>query len=222
MEELINRYFRWVSIFSVLIPILVGLRMWRPLKYGAARKLLFLFTAISLIFEGIAYTTSYYKIDNLHFLHIYTIIEFSMIVYLFSKAEESFFPIKAKHILVIGFAFFALLNGLFIEGFKHFNANVRTIESLILIFLSLLFFYKILQDSTIRKFERRPMFWIGVAVLIYFSGNLLTFLLSEYALSSKKMSYLIWSFHALINIIKNILFAIALWVQPFKPTSPSF
>jgi len=218
MGEITSIYIIDASQMSAILPLLVGSFKMKGFTYQHDQRLLFLFGIVCLFFEVLSYFT-YMIGNNLYLLHFYTIIEFSMIASIFSTTILSK---RTTIYLIVGFVSFALLNGFFIEGLNHYNANVRAIECITLIFLSLLFFYQTLNNNKARRLEHLPMFWISVAVLLYFSGNFLVFLISEYALVSERMSFTIWGIHALINIIKNILFAIALWVQPTKLNSPSF
>ena len=56
------------------------------------------------------------------------------------------------------------------------------------------------------------MFWINTAILIYFSGNLFLFIFNTYLVSVLKDDLVVyWSFHNLLYLIKNVLFAIGLW-----------
>ncbi len=78
--------------------------------------------------------------------------------------------------------------------------------------LAVVFFYRLMKDLPALEIQRLRMFWINTAILIYFSGNLFLFIFNDYLVSVLKNNLEVyWSFHNLLNIAKNLLFAIGLW-----------
>ena len=55
--------------------------------------------------------------------------------------------------------------------------------------------------------------WINTGVLVYFCLNLFLFILGNYVLTKldPPVSMMIWSFHNVNNILKNIFFAIGIY-----------
>jgi hypothetical protein len=66
-----------------------------------------------------------------------------------------------------------------------------------------------LQVDTIQSV---PMFWISFGVLAYFGGTLFLFLFNNVLMKYQPANHqLVWILHNVLNITKNIFFAIALW-----------
>lgn len=98
------------------------------------------------------------------------------------------------------------------DGVSRFNANGNSISGLILIGISLIYLYKELNGLSHLKIYAIPMFWVAFGFLFYYAGNLLLFLLDNILSSQFSESHrMIWILHNFCNIIKNVLFAIALW-----------
>ena len=58
------------------------------------------------------------------------------------------------------------------------------------------------------------MFWVSVG-LLYFSGNVFTFISSNYVIRhSQGLSLKLWHVPALLYIVLNGLYAAALWIIP--------
>lgn len=217
MNESFIKMLSQASVFSSLIPVLVGMLFYVFLYDREEKVMLFFLVSVGAIVEFFSIFILFMEVynSNLALLHGYTILEFYLLVSLFSCKTIAIISKKWRNLLTGGFVLCALGN-IYINGINQFNTDIRAIESIVLIALSLLFFYNVLKNLKVESLEREPMFWISAAILIYFSGNLITFILSNYALSSTDMSYTLWAIHAFLNILKNLLFAVALWVKPIK------
>jgi hypothetical protein len=84
------------------------------------------------------------------------------------------------------------------------------IDGLVLITVCIAFFYKLLNELKIANIHRLPILWIAFATLFYYSGNLFVFLASNYLETYVDSSLLIWKLHNILNVTKNMLFAIGL------------
>ena len=99
----------------------------------------------------------------------------------------------------------------------------RTVESLVLIGFSVLFFFNALRYLEVKRIERTFPFWISGAVLLYFTGNLLLNIFGSYiAETSDKVYYTVWTIHTIFNMILYILYGVALLCKdPIPPSSQS-
>lgn len=155
------------------------------------------------------------SMNNLFLYHFYTIIEFLLLGALYARNLAGLIKPFYMKVLIAAFVMFAVANTIFFQSLKEFNSNVTFVESLLLIVLSLAYFYKLLRDMNHRKLERVPMFWINMSVLTYFSGALLLFhVTNELFTFPKEEIAMLFSTHALFNIVHYLLYGIALWVKP--------
>ncbi len=101
---------------------------------------------------------------------------------------------------------------------KQLNSYSITLTSLIFIFFSVRYFYFLMRDLPTDQIQRLPMFWVNTGVLTYFAGGLFLFAMRNYVITvfnDNQTTY--WSFHNFLNIVKNLLFAVALWQDLRKP-----
>jgi uncharacterized membrane protein len=95
--------------------------------------------------------------------------------------------------------------------FYEFSTITLTIRCLIFITLSLLYFYKIytVEEDIFKK--KAAEFWYNVGILIYFSLAFFPFFLATEIMKGWS-DYPIWYVHNIGNILKNIIFALGLWM----------
>lgn len=196
-----------VSSLSVLIPLGLAIAHWKKLPNEIS------LLRWALIASFIIDLTSFFFMNfsmNTHPLgNTYLFIQFSILFYIFSFYNSRK---KVLRFLYAFFVFFYAINLFFIQSPQVFNTNSNVIASLILIGLSISYFYRLLNELSIFHIHRLPMLWLSFATLIYYSGTLFLFLVSNYLFqSTDEVNIMMWILHNLLNIIKNILFAIALW-----------
>lgn len=152
--------------------------------------------------------------NNLFLLHIFTIIEFALIALIYQGSLKVFKRKNIMYGLIAGFSIYSILNSLFHESIFQFNAYARAIEALIIISISLLYFYSTLKNMTEKHLERSPIFWVSAGSLLYFSSSLFIFIYSNILFGDNRNSITIWGLHAIMSIIHYIFYTIALWVKP--------
>ena len=163
-------------------------------------KLLLLLFCVGLLIDALGYYLySYTKFRNtLWLFHVYTLIEYSLLILVFSFMQKN---IKLKRIFRLSIpVFFVLWIGakLFCEDFSQTDSYSSSLECLLLVAASFGTLYT-LGKQYFENIFRDPQFWVGSGVLIYFSGNLLAFALSNTSLN--------WSFHhSLMTIISNLFY----------------
>ena len=189
------------SIFSPLVPLLF------------VRKSLLPYQKIIIVFISVSFAAdllSRYLIHgrNYWFLHGYGFIEALILFYFYARVLE-----RAKmlvYVLAALYLSFYIVNSLLWE-WNMFNTHARTAEAAIMIFLSTLLLYQFYQNEEDIFIDRSPLFWMNIAILTYFAGAFFSFILSSEILLGTLMS---WRLHNFSNILKNLIFGIALWRIP--------
>jgi len=195
------------SAISVLIPLGLAIAHWKkiPTEISTLKWVLI----ASFIIDVTSFFFMKFSMNTHPLGNAYLFIQFSILFYIFS------FYNSRKILLKFLYAFFVVfyaINLFFIQSPQIFNTNSNVISSLILIGLSISFFYRLLNELSIFHVHRLPMLWLSFATLIYYSGTLFLFLISNYLFqSTDESNIMMWILHNLLNITKNILFAIALW-----------
>jgi hypothetical protein len=213
MNEDLARWLADISAYSVLLPLAIGLVRWK--KLADVQQLLMLLLLISFLFEiGAVWVSEKLDLPNLPLLHLFTIIQFTILILIFHKVLVPRFTKRWLWGILIGFGVFAITDALFISNLQSFNPLARLVESLILITCSFLYLNKTLQELKIKHLDREPMFWISAGVLIYFAGGFLIFISSNYIMPIKLTFFLFWGLHAVLNIITNLFYSVALCLEP--------
>jgi len=195
-----------LAILLPLIPVALHYK-----RYTRALKVLSLHLLVVAVFSAVSVLLWIMKRNNLPVLHLYTIAEFIMISWFYSIVLRRFLPAKLLTGIAVGFTLFALLNSLLLQSWYTFNTIPRSIESLLVISLSLVCYYRMLSEMKIRKMERSPIFWINTGFLFYFSGALFLFMLSNYILPlNHQLNIFIWTIHACFSIMLYLLIFLGL------------
>lgn len=195
----------YLSSASVLIPLVLAILQWRrlPVDIAPFRWLL----VACVITELLSFLTSrVFSIPNLYLGDAYMFLQFSVLFYIFNQhfGRKKLFGITYVILIVFYFIDFLL--------FKNFSL-ATAIASLVLIIVSIAFFYKLLNELKVYDIHRQPILWISFATLFYYSGTLFIFLARNYLEGVPDSYLMIWMAHNIINIVKNVLFSVALWLN---------
>ncbi len=202
-----------ISSFSVILPLLLAI--WKYHRLNPIQKKLSYLLILFSITELIANILWYQKLNNLPVYHFYTIIEFLCIISIYKDALHKIYPTRLFIVLAVSFSLFCVVNMLFFQSLFMFNSNATTVLGILVISLSLSYFYALLKEVKYTLLERNPMFWLNAGFLIYFSSNLLLFFINNSMFTkADEVSYLVWGLHAIVNFILVIFFTIAIWITP--------
>lgn len=172
---------------------------------------------VAAIVSYTAYILYKNRLNNMHLLHIYTILEYALwsIFYyqLFEKKHIKRFIIGS----IVVFIIFSILNTIFWQPLKMYNSYSRSVEGAFLLCFSIAWFYKVFINGKITKLEAHPVFWINAGVLIYFSGSFLLFISNNFLLElSTQEFFQAWALHGLFLMIHYIFIAIGIWLIKHK------
>ncbi|MBO2008347.1 hypothetical protein [Hymenobacter negativus] len=180
-----------------------------PLRYLAV---LVWFT---LLIEILTRVRAVQQQSNLFVLPFDTLVEFGLLAWVYRQALWPSAVSRWVPAVVGVFSLVALLSYAEPAGLARFNTGQRFAESLLVLGLVLLYFYKVIRELTILHLEREPLFWISVGLLLYFSGNVFIFISSNYIIQySKALSLKMWDIHAWLYMVLYGLYAWALWISP--------
>lgn len=197
----------YLSTASVILPF--GLAIYQ-LKYlrNNLRLILFLL-AFSLLADVISYFLSRSAISTIWIANPYLLIQFSLLMMIyFIELQRPRFMI----FIALAYIIYFIVSTFFIYGVFNFNTHANSISGLILVGLSIYYLYHLLKELQVDNIAKVPMFWITFAVLCYYGGTLALFLVNNLMADNYPDSHrMLWIFHNICNILKNILLAIGLW-----------
>lgn len=197
------------SLF-VAIPLFVAILRFRHLNQ--AMKYIAYYVFLGAIVQLFASIVKKGNQNNLWVLHIYTPLEFAIILRFYSFTMANYIPRKVFVWSGILFLTMAVLSSIFLQDISTFNTYARSLEGLLVIILCLIWCYKTLTEMKIEKLGQDPVFWVNTGFLLYFSGGVLLFAFSNYIIGiNQVLSMYIWAFHALFSMLLYFLITVALW-----------
>lgn len=211
-----------ISPFFVVLPLIIGHFRFRSLDLGQSFLLLAIEAGVLAEIMMAIFARTFH--NNMPVVHSYTAIEFCLLVSVFYFGKAGLLPKKVYQSLVVGFLFLTTGNIFINQGIWEGNSLVRSIEGLLLIVISLYYFFDLLKNLDSPHPERAFMFWVSIAMLVYFAGNLLIFIYynrilkigtqSDYARDLMRQIVLIGY---ILNIFLYSFYSIALLCRKSKP-----
>jgi hypothetical protein len=143
----------------------------------------------------------------------YYVILFLLLTWLY---YEILFLKDRRLIVWIGLAIYLqsfILTTVFVQSFFEYQTLMWIITAIIMIIFGSAYFFHSISTIPASNIFSHSFIWINGGVMIYFCLNLFLFILSNHVLTKvdSEMSLLIWGFHNVNNIIKNVLFAIGIY-----------
>lgn len=196
-------------LFLVFVAGIAGVvrfkRLAPPLRYLAS--LVFFALFIELVSRAVS--------PNLFLLPVDTLVEFGLLAWMYRRAFQPSAPSRWLPAVVAAFALASLLSYAEPANLLHFNSWQRLAESVLILGLVLLYFYRVIRELVIVHLEREPLFWVSVGLLLYFSGNVFIFVSSNYVLQhSTALSLRMWDIHAILYMVLYGFYIWALWISP--------
>jgi hypothetical protein len=199
--------FAYASLGSIIFPLCISILQFHGLKSSA----LYLFYLLigSFLSDVSTYFLSRSSVNTNLIANAHLLYQFLILTAIYFHELNQ--PKYLKFIAVI-FTLYFLINAILVQGFFVFNTHSNSLSGLLLAAISLYFLFTLLKNLPDQNIYRIPMFWISFAVLFYYGGTLILFLTNNFLVDKFLGSHrLVWILHNFCNIVKNLLFAIALW-----------
>jgi len=200
----------FASWFSVLVPLGSSFLGKQQREWKWLRILLIL----SFLSDSAGFCLSKLGYANLWLINIFFLVQFLILVKIFQLISEGLDGKKHAFFFYLGASILiAHAIDFFITGSTSaLNSYSSSFSCLAITILCLRFFIHILDRMPTPEIHKYSMAWLVIAVFLYHSGTFLLFLLNNYILlSDRSIHQSAWALHNLLNIIKNILFALAIW-----------
>lgn len=158
------------------------------------------------------------KQNNHPLLHIYVPLGCVLLIWFYKHILEGF---ANKNVFIFSgilFLVYSLINTLCFQKITSYNSNALTVESVIIIILSIST-YGFLLNTIVRKDQSliSSLNWINSGIFIYYTSSLLLFYFGSKILSisfPREYSLYIWVLHAFFSVIMYVCFFIGLWKRP--------
>jgi len=199
----ISEIIRVASILSVAFPLVMYLT-----KIRSASRPIHLIGGLSLVSalsDLLAYFFFAQGKSTVVLFNIYYTVLFLLLTWFY---YEILLARSGKRTVVVGLVLYILafiLVSTYVQSFFEYQTFMWTITGMIMIIYSMSYFiYLFSAPTTVNNFG---LLWINSGILFYFCFNLFLFVMSSYVLTKldPQIGTLIWSFHNVNNIIKNVL-----------------
>lgn len=194
---------------SIIIPIIPAVVRYNELssKLKIISWYLFAGAVTSIVNNVLAYC----HLNNMLISHIYTLVEFILLI-LFYKKIPGEKNKKAYNLLITFFSVLVVMNAAFLESIFTYNSYTKSIEAIVVMFLSVRYFKQNLDKAgTTAVKGDNYIIYINSGLLVYFAGSFLLFIIQNLTVSSLSFGLVMWTIHATFLLVLYILIAIALW-----------
>ena len=204
-----------IPVFAVT---LYALFIYKSLKSDLRVFAAFLFC--TGILQLIGFILWFIPANNLFVLHAYVPIGFLFLIGFYRIVFKDFLNKRVLPIVGIGFLFFSVINTIFFQDLFTFNSNAQTVESILLLILSLSTYMLFLNKTVIKQDQQtiRSLNWINSGVFIYYASTLLIFYFGEFITKnvSVELSRNTWVVITFFSVIMYGCFFKGLWNRAKK------
>ncbi|OCX52144.1 hypothetical protein BEL04_11670 [Mucilaginibacter sp. PPCGB 2223] len=180
-------------------------------------KVFWWFIMCSAIVQIIALVLWLLQKNNLPLLHFYVPVGFALLVWYYKMVLAKLITKRVINAVILLFVCFSIVNSIFFQGIFIFNSNALTVESILLIILSIFTFIVLLNQEmhAIPQSVKQSLSWINSGVLIYYASTLLLFYFANYCARhySVNINTYDWLFHSAASITMYICFFVGIWKQ---------
>lgn len=198
------------SAYSVYIPTLLCLYKIKALNKSLWALLVYLILCICT--DQISWSIDGSQKNFL--FNGFTVLEYLLVVFIYYE-HLALKKIKLGVIMLsIAFLFLSLFVFVIQRKYNSVDIIISSAESAILAIFGGYYLIILLIDPNILKLHKHYFYWINFGFLLYFSVAILLFLSNDYLKQCKPSTfYLVWGVHLILNTIKNVLFAVGVWMK---------
>ncbi len=196
----------YLSFFSPLIPISIGVFKFR--SEGQGVKLIIYLLSFGFIIDLFTlWPVLGYKIIPL-FSRLYVLVEFIMILFIFSLWQHSKRVQKIKWFLMGAFLLFWIAANLTFEPLKKPCIITDSVSAIILTLAAGYTLFMVFENSD-RSLLKNYKFWILLSFIFNFAGTLLPIIFEGVLFGhSRELLYMAWSITWFLTITSNVLFTV--------------
>ena len=177
---------------------------------GKDLKLYTIFFGVSVVFDQIINYLAEHGQNSWLFGNIFHLIEYIMIIYVFSHWQKNIRLQRVLHWSIPVYTIFWIWVKIFgIEYMDKFPHYTRSVAAIIIAILAIYTLIKLEENES--YIYKHYQFWICVGALLYFSGNIVLFSLSDIVLVNN-----LFFIHSILNISANFLYAGGFWCCHFQ------
>ncbi len=197
----------------MLLPVIMYFSSKSNRKVLYKRILLFYF--LYSIFNELLNNFSYSRYPDLYFWNgiFFAILKIFLICFIFYSISSSTLLKKLTIISFFTYLSFLLILSIFFNNTSDYNKIPSSVQGIILLILSITFFYEKMKAPDTLFIYSLPEFWYVVAIFIYSSGTFFIYVFAEFWLENKSNIDDYTVIHSFISILTNIIIGYSMWKQ---------
>ena len=162
-------YFWGIDTTFIAIATIVGLIM---LFYRSDRihlklfPFFLLYTLLNELFAG--YMVEHMR-DTTEIYNVYAIVQFLFYTYLLSNFLQNKNVIRLVRFIQPIYVLLSFLNLLFFQTLRVYNSITYSIGCLVIVAMSIYYFYELFKQKRIVQLTHEPAFWISTGLLFFFT-----------------------------------------------------
>lgn len=215
MNDFLTSIINWSEVWSLLIPLTI-IWLYKPTGQNIKPLVLYIFIALVLNTMATIMVEFYFSMpawlkNNNILYNIHSFIRVLIFGWYIIRIRQYRFPAVLK-ILLLFYLIFVISNFIFIESPLYISSRLFAAESVILLILSLSFFFRSMQDETEMNWLKHPAFLVCTGIILYEATSFFIFLFF-YPLVEKNKEFgdLTMSIHNAMYVILCIMVALAFY-----------
>lgn len=182
---------------------------------------IFFFNVFYVIFEVIYYSLRLFDKDLSNIFNLFFVpSEYLFIYYVFYNIFQRDNSIKILNISLVLLLLFWAFSSFFIST-NTFNSSLNGFESILVIFLSLIYFNEEIKMPQTPFIYSQPNFWAVIGFFIFFAGSFFVFLYKQTYRHQDQFKEQYILIHSSLFILRSFLFSIAIFINPEKNILPN-
>ena len=169
MRSYLLSHLYYISPMFAAIAFLAALTIFRGPRTPVYLKIFSVWLFLNLVMEIISNYQSYHEINNVFFVDLLTVLDFTFYIYLVREIIRS--P-QVKRIMLyclILYPAIFLVNILLIQGSVVFHSMTYALGCLLIIFSCIFYLWEMFQRTYSVNLARQPEFWICSGLLFYYT-----------------------------------------------------
>ncbi|GHM98946.1 hypothetical protein WSM22_04360 [Cytophagales bacterium WSM2-2] len=202
-----STFLAYSSAASVIIPIVIYFIGGR---YNGTNKWIFILTVTSLVADiaNVLYLKAGFT--GYTILNIFFLVQIFLLSVIYARLLD-----EPDHVGGLFLCFFSIwvINFLFMQPISEYQSLLRLLGNALVLGYAISYYHRIYKVMPIKDIKTYGPVWFNNAVLYYFSLNFFLFAATHYIVTSESsdVAIIFWGFHNFNNIIKNCLYAVAIY-----------
>lgn len=210
-------YLADISTYSILLPSGMVFFRWKRVDIPITIiRILVLFTLILDAFSEYYISELYIsetQKNNMFLFHIFTLFEGILLILYFRTFFQQKWVRNTLLTLLLAFSTLTIVSLKIWEPIDSYPSITRSVECLMIMILSILFFVNLFQQSTVSNLIQHNHFWLASGLLLFFAGTFFMNIVGQLVLQKNNLGFNVYDIHSFLNIFLNIIYTIALWMS---------